>query len=125
MSKESLKGVELVSMAIKYISKLNDKDIYALLSGEKEFKAVEKAKKNKKVKNNNSEIISDINKCESRAKAKEYIEKSKFTVNRLKEIAKDAEIYIGSKLRKEEVIEKIVEGTVGAKIKIMILSNSK
>lgn len=51
------------------------------------------------------------------------INKEKLTVKELKDIDKALNISLRSKAVKSEIIDKIVEGTAGAKIKMNILKN--
>lgn len=51
----------------------------------------------------------------------EYLIKGKFNIKTLKEITKNNNIYINSRCRKNEIIDEIVEGTIGAKLNFKVL----
>lgn len=111
-------------LAFDFILKLKDEDINSLIKGEKKLTLIdnEKSPKCKKINNTEEKVEEVINKVYSysnKDKALEYL--NKFNVIDLKKIAKQANIYIKSRNKKSEIIDRIVEGTIGAKIKIDIL----
>lgn len=67
------------------------------------------------------ETINKINKFTTREDANLYLNKKMFTVKLLKVIAKKGDIYLKSKSKKAEIIDKIIEATVGASLKHKIL----
>ena len=77
---------------------------------------------NKKVEDKTViESINSLMSISSREKSLKYL--SKLKVVDLKKIAKELNIFIKSKSKKSEIIDRIVEGTIGAKIKIDILKS--
>lgn len=111
-------------LAFDFILRLKDEDLNSLIKGEKKITLIDNEKKLKGKKINNTEekveeVINKIYSYSNKDEALEYL--NKFNVIDLKKIAKQANIYIKSRNRKSEVIDRIVEGTIGAKIKIDIL----
>lgn len=68
-----------------------------------------------------NEIINKLYSYKNKKEAIQYL--SKFKVTDLKDISKVANIFVKSRSKKNEIIESIVEGTIGAKIKIQILQS--
>lgn len=111
-------------LAFDFILKLKDEDINSLIKGEKKITLIDNEKKLKGKKINNTEekveeVINKIYSYSNKDEALEYL--NKFNVIDLKKIAKQVNVYIKSRNRKSEIIDRIVEGTIGAKIKIDIL----
>lgn len=122
MDKEKI--FKINGLVLKYVLNLDDDSLIDLLSGRKKLSLVEQTKKY--VKDDDKFIINEISRkldlVTSKAEAREYIESSKFTVYILKEVAKIKQIYLKSRSNKAEIIDKLIEGTIGAKLKIEILS---
>ena len=111
-------------LAFDFILKLKDEDLNLLIKGEKKITLIDNEKnlKVKKINNTEQKVEEAIRKLHSytnKDKAVEYL--NKFNVIDLKKIAKQGNVYIKSRNRKSEIIDRIVEGTIGAKIKIDIL----
>lgn len=68
------------------------------------------------------EVLIKLNSVITKEEAYDYLKNSGFKVNELKAIAKKAEIFVKSRSKKEEIIDKLVQGTVGVKIKMKILT---
>ena len=111
-------------LVFDFILKLKNEDINSLIKGEKKITLIDKGK-NLKGKNINSteekieEVINKVYSYLNKDEAVDYL--NKFNVIDLKKIAKQANVYIKSRNRKSEIIDRIVEGTIGAKKKIDIL----
>lgn len=86
-----------------------------------------KDKENKKDENSQKDLIVDgsriLSEALSREEAFNYLNKKMYTVKILKDIAKSLNVYIKSKSNKAEIIEKLVENTIGARLKIKALKN--
>ena len=111
-------------LAFDFILKLKDEDINSLIKGEKKITLIDNEKhlKANKIKNTEQKVEEAINKVYSYSNKDEAVEYlNKFNVIDLKKIAKQGNVYIKSRNRKSEIIDRIVEGTIGAKIKIDIL----
>lgn len=106
-----------------YILKLDEDSMEALLYGNKKLILVEKnGQENKSIDDNNIDAINiSLNLVKSREDAREFIENGRFNVKILKELAKVNNIYIRSKCNKAEIIDKIIEGTIGTRLKMQIL----
>lgn len=106
-----------------YVLKLDESLIKELLSGSKKLSLVEKNKKDNMCAENYNleEICTNLNSCLSREEARNYIINEKLNIKTLRELAKVSNIYLRSKCNKDEIIDKIIEGTIGAKLKIKIL----
>lgn len=111
-------------LTFDFILRLKDEDINSLIKGEKKITLIDKEKNLKCKKINNTEqkveeIINKVYSYSNKDEALEYL--NKFNVIDLKKIANQVNVYIKSRNRKSEIIDRIVEGTIGAKIKIDIL----
>lgn len=83
---------------------------------------MKKSTKCKKIINTEEKVEEVINKVYSYSNKDESLEYlNKFNVIDLKRIAKRGNVYIKSRNRKNEIIDRIAEGTIGTKIKIDIL----
>lgn len=113
-------------LAFDFILKLKDEDLNSLIKGEKKITLIDNDKKLRSKKINPieqkvEEAIKKLNSYSNKNEALEYL--NKFNVIDLKKIAKQANVYIKSRNSKSEIIDRIVEGTIGAKIKIDILQH--
>ena len=68
-----------------------------------------------------ADSIKNLYSISSREEAIKYL--SEFKVVDLKKIAKESKVFIKSKSKKAEIIDRIVEGTIGSKIKMNILKS--
>ena len=68
-----------------------------------------------------ADSIKNLYSISSREEAIKYL--SEFKVVDLKKIAKESKEFIKSKSKKAEIIDRIVEGTIGSKIKMDILKS--
>lgn len=120
--------LKISNIIFDYVFKLDDDLISELLNGDKRIALIENDKKTKKNNTNNDlgalkvkTIINTLNSFGNREEAKAYLIDNKFTVKLLKDIAKQTDIYIKSKYNKSQIIDSLIEGTVGANIKMNIL----
>ena len=109
-----------------FVLKLKDEELKSLIKGEKKIFLIDKEKKLdiKKKENIHEDIDEILNKLylfENKEEAIKYL--NKFKVADLREISKVANIFIKSRSKKSEIIDRITEGTIGAKIKIEILQS--
>lgn len=115
--------VKVLKKVFDFVLNLEENDMEELLKEKKKLILAEKKINN--VKNNNdtniSEIINKLNSFKTREQAHKFLVENKFTVKILKEVASSRSIYIRSRSNKGEIIDKIVEGTIGAVLKINIL----
>ena len=77
--------------------------------------------KSKKVEINVIETLNKLKSFETISEGREYLKKIKIVKGTLVELAKVGQIRINSNDRKEFIIEKIIAGTIGAKIKMKVL----
>ena len=68
-----------------------------------------------------ADSIKNLYSISSREEAIKYL--SQFKVVDLKKIAKESKVFIKNKSKKVEIIDRIVEGTIGSKIKMDILKS--
>ena len=68
-----------------------------------------------------ADSIKNLYSISSREEAIKYL--SQFKIVDLKKMAKESNVFIKSKSRKREIIDRIVEGTIGSKIKMDILKS--
>lgn len=68
-----------------------------------------------------ADSIKNLYSISSREEAIKYL--SQFKIVDLKKMAKESNVFIKSKSRKGEIIDRIVEGTIGSKIKMDILKS--
>lgn len=111
-------------LAFDFILKLKDDDLNSLIKGEKKIILIDNEKnlKVKKINNTEEKVEEVMNKIYSYSNKDEVVEYlSKFNKTDLKKIAKQGNVYIKSRNKKSEIIDRIVEGTIGADIKIDIL----
>lgn len=109
-----------------FVLKLKDEELKSLIKGEKKIFLIDKEKKLdiKKKENIHEDIDEILNKLYLFANKEEAIKYlNKFKVADLREISKVANIFIKSRSKKSEIIDRITEGTIGAKIKIEILQS--
>lgn len=68
-----------------------------------------------------SDLIKELYSISSKEEAIKYL--NKFKVTELKKIAKESNVFIKGKNKKIEIIDRIVEGTIGSKIKMDMLKS--
>lgn len=68
-----------------------------------------------------SELITILKTSDKREIAYNYIATNKLKVTEIMQAAKELNIYINPKLTKNEKIEKLIENTIGAKLRIKAL----
>ena len=115
--------LKLNQIVYKYILNLKDDDIKDILEGSKKLTLDNKTlHKKKKINTKDIERLSQkLEVVGSKSEARKYIESNKFTNDVLKSVAKVKKISINSRSNKAEIIDKLIEGTIGAKVKINIL----
>lgn len=109
-----------------FVLKLKEEELKSLIKGEKKIFLIENEKKLdiKKKENIHEDIDEILNKLHLFANKEEAIKYlNKFKVSNLREISKVANIFIKSRSKKSEIIDRITEGTIGAEIKIKILQS--
>lgn len=119
------KVIKISKLVFDYVLNMDDKSIDKLLYGQAKLEINEKEKK---IKTNEKRIkissfINMVVELSDKNDVRDLINKEKLTVKELKDIAKALNISLRSKAVKSEIIDKIVEGTAGAKIKMNILKN--
>lgn len=128
-NKEKL--IKVQEIILSYILDLDEKEINEVIENKKEITIIKKAelakklefldtKKDKKL-DDIDEHIKCLNIFKTREEAEVYLSKKVFTIKILREIAKRSEIYIKSRSRRIEIIDKIIAGTIDATIKHKIL----
>lgn len=143
--------LEVNKLVFEYVMNLEEEDIIKLLTGENVLLHGEKNGKEKTTADNNNVEVTVKSKKEkavkpivkekeesdkntlieeaskllsegtSREEAYSYFKKKVYTVKVLKDVAKNLDLYIKSKSTKAEIIEKLVEGTIGARLRIRAL----
>lgn len=68
-----------------------------------------------------ADSIKNLYSISNREEAIKYL--SQFKVVDLKKISKESKVFIKNKSKKVEIIDRIVEGTIGSKIKMDILKS--
>lgn len=121
------KGVLLANKVVfEFIMSLSELELEELLKKNKKL-ALVKCKDiiiddNSKTENKMiADSIKNLYAISSREEAIKYL--SQFKVVDLKKIAKESKVFIKSKSKKAEIIDRIVEGTIGSKIKMDILKS--
>ena len=121
------KGVLLANKVVfEFIMSLSELELEELLKKNKKL-ALVKCKDiiiddNSKTENKMiADSIKNLYSISSREEAIKYL--SQFKVVDLKKIAKEYKVFIKNKSKKAEIIDRIVEGTIGSKIKMDILKS--
>lgn len=109
-----------------FVLRLEEEELKSLINGKKKIFLMDNEKRleDKKKDNIHLDIVEISNKLclfSNKEEAIEYL--NKFKVADLKKISKEANIFIKSRSKKSEIIDRITEGTIGAKIKIEILKS--
>ncbi|MGL4772743.1 MAG: hypothetical protein ACRC2K_04170 [Clostridium sp.] len=123
------KILEVNKLVFEYILSLDDKDINGLLSGEVklalEGEVKEKPKAVKVVEKKSSSIVDNavavLNSSKVREDGVKALSGKGYTVSVLKEIAKVLSVYITQKAKKQDIIDAIIEGTIGQRINLEVL----
>lgn len=123
MDKKSILSVN--KLVFEFILNLSELELKELLKNNTKLTLVKcksDIKDNNVVENKVSlDLMNKLKLISNKEEATEYL--SKFKVVELKKIAKELSIFVKSKSKKSEIIERIVEGTIGSKIKIDILKS--
>lgn len=127
--KQLLSGVKILELkdGEDVGEKLVSNKISNKKAGEKKLDSTKRKPKASGMKNDIDdkrleEVLIKLNSVITKEEAYDYLNKSGFKVNELKAIAKKAEIFVKSRSEKQEIIDKLVQGTVGVKIKMKILT---
>lgn len=127
--KQLLSGVKILELkdGEDVGEKLVSNKISNKKAGEKKLDSTKRKPKASGMKNDIDdkrleEVLIKLNSVITKEEAYDYLKKSGFKVNELKAIAKKAEIFVKSRSKKQEIIDKLVQGTVGVKIKMKILT---
>lgn len=128
MSLNSKKTIKVMEKALRLISKLSEEEIDNIVNGNIEFKISKVNKTIKKIAskkaiddwNKEKDVLNNMN---TREAAKKYLLNLKLTNSKLIDLGKALSISIASKTKKEEIINRIVESTVGNRLKMDALKN--
>ncbi|MEG0707402.1 MAG: hypothetical protein RSD26_12495 [Cellulosilyticaceae bacterium] len=120
ISKDTLK---ITTMALEFINRIDDDTAKKLLEGECIFGIVESGKNKIPVNKatTDAKYIKTLKQLYSRDEAREYLSKLKLTNVQLIHMAKELAIHIKSGDKKAVIIDKIVEGIVGSKLRMQAL----
>lgn len=103
------------------VYKFEDDEIKGLLNGNKKICLMDKKTAKSKVDDSIDDEIYVISRSlkefTTRSQAMEYLTENKYTVKVLKKLAKYNNIYVNSRCKKNEIIDELIEGTVGVKLK--------
>lgn len=132
--------IKASNVMINYLLELEDNEINDLIEGNKVITLIEKIQEIREVEVKSleevkkaenldevteddviSETINKINKFTTREEANLYLNQRIFTVKVLKIIAKKNDIHLKSKIKKSEIIDKIIESIVEETLKHKIL----
>ena len=109
---------KVVEKIKKKINSLNLADQRKLLNGEIDLVVLKKTKASKKPsKPDYTEIIEYLKVVKTREEAKNYIQKARLTIPYLKELLNNFEIEFKSSDKKKDLIFKLVNETVGSRLK--------
>lgn len=109
-----------------FVLSLKEEELKSLINGEKKifFMDNEKRLEVKKKESIHLDMVEISNRLCLFSNKEETIEYlNKFKVAELRKISKEANIFIKSRSKKSEIIDRITEGTIGAKMKIEILKS--
>ncbi|WP_461206209.1 hypothetical protein [Clostridium sp. DL1XJH146] len=112
-----------------FIHNLSDEDYKLLLTSKASIildTSTAKQKKTHKPKalaKNFCEFEKTLSSCENRDKAQSLFDKNKLTKRDLISIAKSLNIHVLSNDRKDIIINKLIEGTVGVKLKSKVIES--
>lgn len=128
---ENKKILNLIGTILNEINNLDDKEIEDIINGDIKIyfkkKNIEKRKEDKSFLHKNNlnwnEEIKKLYKCKDRDEGKNYIKSLKLTNKNLLKLGKILGINIPLKSRKEEIINKIVDDTIGVILKSNVLRN--
>lgn len=123
--------LELVSLALRTIAQLSEKEVNSLLN--KEATLVVKSVKGQGRKINKVDIMEfgkiekhtqAISNFNTREKAKDYLNSIKLKKEELIILAKLMSVHINKSDKKEEIINKIIESVVGSKLRVEAIKNT-
>lgn len=113
-------SANLLKILSEFVQTLSDKEYNLLLNHKAYIKLINQSSSNTKqtpVEKDFSSFIKTLTLCQSRNEAQDLFNNNKFTKKDLTVIAKNLGIHILSKDRKDIIISKLIEGTVGVKLK--------
>ncbi|MGL4762296.1 MAG: hypothetical protein ACRC6T_08575 [Sarcina sp.] len=134
MDKQSF--VNLSSKVFEEILKLSDKEINAFLNNEKKIALIDvekEVKQNEKIaKTTKKEVekknvtrngqidylVKKLDSAKNRDEAKKILEDKKITNKMLREVGDKLGLYINTKATKVKIIDKLIEETIGLKLKM-------
>ena len=109
-----------------FLARLEESQITDLLSGDAKLKLENKRKETKdKPTEDISDITGKLEGFKTREEAAAYFNESAFKVTTLKNIAKHYSVPNQARLKKDELIKKLIETTVGAKLRFEAIYNTK
>lgn len=122
-AQEVIKGYKL---ALKFIEGLDEKQLSKWVAGELTL-SLQEVHKNKKVTQEVDEQLAiyeaQLKQCPTYEEAYHYLQSLKLTKAKLLDLAKSLSVCIKSRDNKEQVIDKIIQTTVGNKVKIEVLGS--
>ena len=80
-----------------------------------------KTKADDNIDNEIAVISRSLKEFTTRSQAMKYLSENKYTVKVLKKLAKYNNIYVNSRCKKNEIIDELIEGTVGVRLKFDVL----
>lgn len=109
-----------------FVLSLKEEELKSLINGEKKIFLMDnekrlEVKKKESIHLDMVEISNRLCLFSNKEETIEYL--NKFKVAELRKISKEANIFIKSRSKKSEIIDRITEGTIGAKMKIEILKS--
>ena len=112
---------------IQEVNKLDEEEFIKVLNGEIRFGILnpKRTLKKKTIAVNYDDIKKRIDSCKTRDECKNIIDTEKPTKAILVELANILEIEFKSKDTKQMIIDKIVDGTIGAKLKFGIFKSKR
>ncbi len=124
MSKE--KSIAIMELALKFIDKLTEEQMDKLLSKKYCFNITSNTSdhENKTTINKFTNEIGILNSLTNKEEAKEYLKGLKLTNEKLIFLGKEMNIKISRSARKENILNKIIDYSVGNKVKTKAIQES-
>lgn len=122
-AQEVIKGYKL---ALKFIEGLDEKQFSKWLEGEFTLGLQEVHKSKKVVKEVDKQLVvyeEALKQCQTYEEAKSYLQGLKLNKPKLVELAKSLSACMKSRDNKDQIIEKIIQATVGNRLKMEVLGS--
>ena len=113
----------LNQLVYNFLARLEESQIADLLKGDAKLK-LEAKRKEVKPTEDISDITGKLEGFKTREEAAAYFNESAFKVTTLKNIAKHYSVN-AARLKKDELIEKLIETTVGSRLRFEAIYNTK